>query len=211
MALSFPYGETELAYLSRRDPKLGAVIAHLGKLEKFCYSDLFQGLVQIILGQQISAKAQAAIWGRLNASLPVISPENILNTDIEVFRAAGVSARKMHYIQGIAEKIQTKEVSLEEIRQMSDQDAITALCRFKGIGEWTAKILLVMALKRQNIFNEQDLSVQRGLRMLHGHRAITPHLLTKYRRLYSPYNSVAMFYLYAISEGKVPEIINRSW
>ena len=74
----FPYGETELAYLRRRDRRLGAVIDRVGYVDRAVDADLFSSVVHHIIGQQISTKAQATVWRRMQDALGVWTAEMIL-------------------------------------------------------------------------------------------------------------------------------------
>lgn len=85
----------------------------------------------------------------------------------------------------------------------SDEEAIQELCALKGIGIWTAEMILLFCLQRPEILSYNDLAIQRGLRMVYHHRQITKELFAKYKRRFSPCGSVASLYLWAIACGAV--------
>ena len=114
--------------------------------------------------------------------------------------------RKAEYITDFAEKVHTGAFDLDAVAHMCDEDAIRALSSLKGIGVWTAEMILLFCLQRPNIFSYDDLAIQRGLRMVYHHRAIDRKLFQKYRRRFSPYCSVASLYLWAVSGGAIPEL-----
>ena len=87
---------------------------------------------------------------------------------------------------------------------MPDDEAIRALSSLKGIGVWTAEMILLFCMQRPDVFSYDDLAIQRGLRMLYHHRKIDRKLFEKYRRRFSPYGSGASLYLWAISGGAIP-------
>lgn len=89
---------------------------------------------------------------------------------------------------------------------MSDADAIRALSLLKGIGVWTAEMILLFCLQRPNVFSYDDLAIQRGLRMVYHHRKIDRKLFEKYHRRFSPYCSVASLYLWEVSGGAIPDM-----
>ena len=89
---------------------------------------------------------------------------------------------------------------------MDDAEAIRALSSLRGIGVWTAEMILLFCLQRPDIFSYDDLAIQRGLRMVYHHRQVGRELFEKYRRRYSPYGSVASLYLWAVAGGAVPEL-----
>ena len=202
----FQYGEAETGYLSRRDERMAAVIAQVGHIEREVDTDLFSAVVHHIVGQQISTKAQATIWQRMQDALGDVNAETILAAGIPKLQALGMTFRKAEYITDFAEKVHTGAFDLAAVERMSDEDAIEALRALKGIGVWTAEMILLFCMQRPDIFSYDDLAIQRGLRMVYHHREIDRALFEKYRRRFSPYCSVASLYLWAVSGGAIPEM-----
>ena len=114
--------------------------------------------------------------------------------------------RKAEYITDFAQKVHTGAFDLEGIWQKSDEEAIQALCSLKGIGVWTAEMILLFCMQRPDIFSFHDLAIQRGLRMVYHHRTIDRARFERYRRRFSPYCSVASLYLWAVAGGAIPEM-----
>lgn len=202
--MHFEYGEKEISYLKSKDAKLAEVIDTLGFVEREVDTDLFSAVVHHIIGQQISTKAQATIWQRMQDALGQVNAETILSAGVSNLQALGISFRKAEYITDFARKVHTGEFDIEAVSQMSDTDAISALISLKGIGVWTAEMILLFCMQRPDIFSYDDLAIQRGLRMVYHHRRIDRKLFEKYRRRFSPYCSVASLYLWAVSGGAIP-------
>ena len=202
--MHFEYGEKEISYLKPKDAKLAEVIDTLGFVEREIDTDLFSAVVHHIIGQQISTKAQATIWQRMQDALGQVNAETILSAGVSNLQALGISFRKAEYITDFARKVHTGEFDIEAVSQMSDTDAISALSSLKGIGVWTAEMILLFCMQRPDIFSYDDLAIQRGLRMIYHHRRIDRKLFEKYRRRFSPYCSVASLYLWAVSGGAIP-------
>ena len=202
----FSYGETELNYLRKKDKRLCAVIDRIGHVNRAVDSDLFSAVVHHMIGQQISTRAQATIWQRALDSLGTINAKTVLDAGIPRLQALGMTFRKAEYITDFAEKVHTGAFDLEGIWQKSDEEAIRELSSLKGIGVWTAEMILLFCLQRPDIFSYDDLAIQRGLRMVYHHRQVGRELFEKYRRRYSPYGSVASLYLWAVAGGAVPEL-----
>ena len=200
------YGEKEISYLKSKDAKLAEVIDTIGFVEREIDTDLFSAVVHHIIGQQISTKAQATIWQRMQDALGQVNAETILSAGVSNLQALGISFRKAEYITDFARKVHTGEFDIEAVSQMSDTDAISALSSLKGIGVWTAEMILLFCMQRPDIFSYDDLAIQRGLRMVYHHRRIDRKLFEKYRRRFSPYCSVASLYLWAVSGGAIPEM-----
>ena len=199
----FEYGENEITYLRNKDKKLSEVIDQIGMIEREVDTDLFSAVVHHIIGQQISAKAQATIWQRMKETLGEVNAVTILSADISKLQSLGMTFRKAEYITDFARKVYEGVFDLETVAQMSDEAAIKELASLKGIGVWTAEMILLFCLQRPDIFSYDDLAIQRGLRMVYHHRKIDRKLFEKYRRRFSPYCSVASLYLWAVAGGAI--------
>ena len=202
----FTYGTKETDYLSRKDKRLAAAIAQIGPIEREVDTDLFAAVVHHIIGQQISMKAQATIWQRMRDALGTVDAEHLLAAGVPQLQQLGMTFRKAEYITDFAEKVHTGAFDLEGIWQKSDEEAIRELSSLKGIGVWTAEMILLFCMQRQDVLSCDDLAIQRGLRMVYHHRKIDRGLFEKYRRRFSPYGSVASLYLWAVSGGAIPEL-----
>ena len=200
----FAYGTKETDYLSRKDKRLAAAIAQIGPIEREVDTDLFAAVVHHIIGQQISMKAQATIWQRMRDALGPVDAEHLLAAGVPQLQQLGMTFRKAEYITDFSQKIHDGTFDLQAVWQMPDDEAIRALSSLKGIGVWTAEMILLFCMQRPDVFSYDDLAIQRGLRMLYHHRNIDRKLFEKYRRRFSPYGSVASLYLWAISGGAIP-------
>jgi DNA-3-methyladenine glycosylase II len=197
----FYYGDAEIAHLKKRDKALGAAIDAIGPIQREINSDLFSALVESIVGQQISSKAQKTVWKRMEAGLVKITPETVLaHTEVEL-QSCGISFKKVAYIRGVAERVADGRLDIDALRLMPDGEVCKELVKIDGIGIWTAEMLMLFSMQRQDILSYGDLAILRGMRMLYGHREITRQLFEKYRKRYSPHGSVASLYLWAIAGG----------
>ena len=202
----FAYGERELSYLRQKDKRLGAVIDRIGQIDRAVDPNLFSSVVHHIIGQQISTKAQATIWQRIQDTLGEVHAETILNAGVPALQALGMTFRKAEYITDFAEKVHTGAFDLNAVEHMRDEDAIRALSSLKGIGVWTAEMILLFCMQRPDIFSYDDLAIRRGLRMVYHHREIDRERFERYRRRFSPYGSVASLYLWAVAGGAILEM-----
>lgn len=206
MRMYFEYGEAELSYLRQRDKRLGEVIDRVGHIERETDGDLFSSVVHHIIGQQISTKAQATVWQRMRDALGAVNAETLLAAGVPMLQSLGMSFRKAEYITDFAQRVHSGAFDLDAVERMSDKDAVRELSGLKGVGVWTAEMILLFCLQRPDIFSYDDLAIRRGLRMVYHHRTIDRRLFEKYRRRFSPYCSVASLYLWAVSGGAIPEM-----
>ena len=195
----FQYGETEMDYLRKKDKILGDYIQKTGMIYREVDTDLFSSVIHHIIGQQISNKAQATIWNRIRENRKEITPDSIASCSRDLLQSFGMTYWKADNILDFARKARSGEFDIESVKTMSDKDAIVYLSSLKGIGVWTAEMILLFSLERKDIFSYDDLAIQRGLRILYHHRKITRKLFEKYRRRFSPYCSIASLYLWKIS------------
>lgn len=202
----FSYGETETAYLAAKDKRMAEVMQTIGYVNRTLDPDLFSATAHHIIGQQVSLEAQRTVWKRMQMLLGEVTPASVAATSVEGLQGCGMTFRKAEYIHEFAQKVHTGAFDLEAVAEMNDEDAIAALSSLRGIGTWTAEMILLFCLGRKNIFAYDDLAIQRGLRMVYHHRAIPRPLFEKYRRRFSPYCSIASLYLWEVSKGAMPEL-----
>ena len=155
-------------------------------------------IINAIVGQQISAKAQATVWNRMIEKFKPFTPETINSATAEELQTCGISMRKALCIKGIAKLIVDGDLNLTQLYDLPDEEVCKRLSQIKGIGTWTAEMLMIFSMQRMDILSWGDLAIHRGLRILYRHRKITPKLFNKYKRRYSPYATVASLYLWEI-------------
>lgn len=202
------YGEVETTYLKQKDPVLGKAIDEIGHVYREVIPDMFMALINSIIGQQISTKAQQTVWLRFLDMFEPVIPENIAALPVEMIQTCGISMRKASYIKEIAANIIDGSLNLDELQTMSDEDICKRLSQLKGIGRWTAEMLLIFSMQRMDVMSNDDIAIIRGLRMLYRHRKITPELFAKYKRRFSPYATVASLYLWSISHGACEGLVD---
>lgn len=195
----FKYGKKEMDYLKEKDPILGAAIEKIGMVKREMDSDIFSSLISSIISQQISTKSAITVTNRLIDLIGQITAENIQKVDVEAIQKCGMSMRKATYIKGAAEAAISKEVDFHNLHKLSDEDVVKELISLKGVGEWTAEMLLIHSLQRPNVLSYKDLAIRRGIMRLYELDNISKKEFEIYRERYSPYCTVASLYLWEIS------------
>ncbi len=160
--------EAGLAALAAVDADLAAVLARIGPPAPRVRPPGFATLLQIVTAQQVSTRAAAAIWGRLEARLGEVTAARLLAVPPDELRACGLSGRKCEYAQGLAAAVAAGRLDLEALTEADDEDAIAALSALKGFGRWSAEIYLLFALGRADVFPADDLAVRLALSRLKG-------------------------------------------
>lgn len=206
MSQYFVYGQKEIDGLSRKDKRLAAVMERMGPIQREVHTDLFNALMNAIVGQQIATKAQQTIWGRLVLTLGTVSPQTVDAADTEVLQGVGLSYRKVGYMKAAARKVVLGELDVAALERMDNAELCATLCALDGVGVWTAEMLMLFSLQRPDVFSFGDLAILRGLRMLYRHKTVSRQRFETYRKRFSPYGSVASLYLWAIAGGALPEL-----
>lgn len=202
----FEYGDKETEYLKAKDKKLGEVIDRIGRIERAVDRNLFSAVVHHIIGQQISTKAQRTLWVRINEGLGEVTADTLLGAGRDKIQSFGTTYKKADYILDFAGKVQKGEFDVDALGEMPDEEVIKELSSLKGVGVWTAEMLLLFCLQRPNVLSYGDLAIRRGMRMVYRHREISRDKFEKYRRKLSPHCSVASLYFWAVAGGAIPEL-----
>ena len=103
-------------------------------------------------------------------------------------------------------KVVSGELDLDAVAKMPDAEVIDTLSSLRGIGVWTAEMLLLFTLQRPDVLSYGDLGIHRGMRMVYRHRKITKKLFEKYRRRLSPCGSIASLYFWMVAGGAIPDL-----
>ena len=184
--------EAGLSELARLDPRMESLWQAAGTPAPRARKPGYATLLRIIVGQQLSTKAVAAIWQRLEDAGATSDPANFLAQPDRMLRGFGLSRQKIAYGRGIAEAIESGALNLSQMGRMADEDAIAALVALKGIGRWSAEVYLLFALGRTDIIPADDLAlvVSAGRHLGDGDRW-SPAQLRAEAELWRPWRSAA--------------------
>lgn len=146
--------------LAVREPKIAAALARAGYPEPRISERGYVTLLRAIVGQQVSIKAAASMWARLQAAVgEAVEPAAILAASDEALRGAGLSRQKASYARSLAEEVVSGRLDFDKL-PADDDEAVAELVRVKGIGRWTAEVYLLFAEGRLDIWPAGDLAVQ---------------------------------------------------
>lgn len=190
--------------LRAADPRMAALVEADTDLDPDALfdgwpSDLWSALVFQVVGQQLSRAAAAAILRRLEAlhagRLP--TPAELLQTDAETLRGIGLSRAKAVYLHDLAARLEDGRLDLERLRALDDDDARTELTQVKGVGRFTADGVLMVALRRPDVWPAADLALRRAVERVWGLDA--PASVAEVDALgdrFRPWRTLAAVYLY---------------
>jgi DNA-3-methyladenine glycosylase II len=190
-------------HLAGTDRRLAELIARSRRYEIKVLPSInpFDALAESIAYQQLSGKAAATIWSRVRALFPRrkhLDPKLVLATPDEKFRAAGLSRSKVMSLKDLAAKtIDGTVPSSRALAKMSDEEIIERLSTVRGIGRWTAEMLLLFDLGRPDVWPVADYGVRKGFAKTFARRKLpTPKQLMKFGNKWRPYRSVAAWYFW---------------
>lgn len=186
-----------LEHFKKVDPILykAAVDADFMKMDFFGDENVnhFEKLCRAIVGQQLSVKAAATIYSRFEELIGkgMVTPEKILAAEEQKMRDAGMSWAKIKYVKDLAQKVLDKELHLESLSVMSDEEIVKELTAVKGIGQWTAEMYMMFTLGRPDIFSVGDLGLRRAMEKLYGLEKPSNEALIEMAKKWSPYRTYA--------------------
>lgn len=188
-------------HLAANDSVLKPVIKHAGLCTIRPHKDYYGELVDSIISQQLSIKAAATILGRFKylfgGKLP--SPDQILASEHEDLRRAGLSGAKANYVRDLAQHIVSGKLELEKFDNLSNEEIIKELTAVKGIGEWTAHMFLMFAMARLNVLAVGDLGIRAGIQKLYSLNylpAVKEIEKIARKNNWHPYETVACWYIW---------------
>ena len=190
------YWSDACAELCVKDPVLAKVIKKYPEPILTSKGDLFSTLIRSIVGQQISVLAADAIWGRFIALIGEVSPESILKPTPEMLKNCGLTSRKVEYIRGISETW-TREYAGLDWEILSDDEVKRKLIALRGVGPWTAEMILMFSLLRPDIFPIDDIGAIRAIENIYNRgEVMTKDELLDQANNWAPWRTVATWFLW---------------
>ncbi|MGH8034030.1 MAG: DNA-3-methyladenine glycosylase family protein, partial [Lysobacterales bacterium] len=194
-------------YLSRQCPSLAQFIGQCGplKLKLDRDPDQFSALSAAIVYQQLSGKAAATIHGRFRALFDNNQP-NAADAEalsIPQLRSVGLSQNKALAIVDLARKsLDGSLAPMHRINRMNDEEVIENLVQVRGIGPWTAQMLLIFNLGRPDVMPAADLGIQKGVQVIYRMRKLpNPEQVLRRTRHLAPFRSAASWYFWRVVDG----------
>jgi DNA-3-methyladenine glycosylase II len=197
-------------HLRVADPALGEIIATVGPfaMQLKTSRSLFGALAEAIVYQQLSNKAAATIYGRVEALFPHakdgFTPRHILDALDESLRGCGLSRAKVLAVQDLARRVDAGELpTLDQAHALADAELIERLITVRGIGRWSAEMFLMFRLGRPDILPLDDYSLRKAyMKALRKRTLPSPQALEKHGEKWRPYRTVASWYLWRTLEQK---------
>jgi DNA-3-methyladenine glycosylase II len=195
------YWEEACKHLAKRDRVMRKLIPKCGNSHLKGRGDAFTTLARSIVGQQISVKAAQTVWDRLVAVVPGaavhLKPASVLKLQVPELRAAGLSARKVEYLNDLAQHFAAGSVHERQWAEMDDEAIVDELVAIRGIGRWTAEMFLMFHLIRPNVLPLDDAGLIKGISV--NYFSGEPVSRAEAREVgdaWAPFRSVATWYIW---------------
>ncbi len=158
----------------------------------------FEGLVSMIVGQQVSTAAASAIWGRVRAGLGEVTPQAAFAAGPEALAGMGLSRPKARYVHDIAQAFLEDRHGVGHLHLLPDDEAVAALTSLRGIGRWSAEVFLMFCEGRTDLFPVGDLALREAVGWVDGAAVRPSERETADRALaWAPHRSTAAHLLWA--------------
>jgi DNA-3-methyladenine glycosylase II len=194
--------------LAATDPAMAALIERIGKIDLETRlqrraeerpGDAYGALLRAIVGQQLSTKAARTIYLRVleifDGKTP--SPEQLLGASEKDLRGAGLSGRKVEYVQDLARHVLSGELELDRLDELGDEEAIEEIVAVRGLGRWTAEMFLLFHLRRPDVLSGGDLGIRKAVQIELGLEEMpSPQETVEIGERWKPYRSLASLYLW---------------
>lgn len=191
-------------WLARRDPVLGAVIRRAGPCDLTPRGDPYRYLVRSVLYQQLAGSAARAIEARLHARFGgrVPAPARLRAARPAQLRACGLSRQKIASLRAIAAAFDDRVLDARRLARLEDDAVVEAVTVVRGVGPWTAHMLLMFSLGRPDVLPVGDYGVRKGAMTLYGLSELPrPAELEALAEPWRPWRSVASWYLWRALES----------
>jgi DNA-3-methyladenine glycosylase II len=191
-------------HLSRSDAVVAALIDRHGFYRFQSTRSGFQVMLETVVSQQLSTHAARAIYGRLSTAMGggAPRPEDLLRLSRDQLIACGLSRSKVEYARNVAAAFAEKRLDRRSFARMDDAAVLASLTSIKGIGEWSAHMFLMFALRRLDVFPIGDLGLRKAMAAQYGLRKTAP--ASRYHRIaeaWRPYRTVGSLYLWKSYDG----------
>lgn len=196
------YDAKEMVYISNKHPVMKTLVDHYGKLKMGKVTDVYKSLVFHIISQMLANSVSGTLIKRFLDLVGDVTPENVLRIGIEEIRECGISKKKAEYILELSNSVLEEKYDFSLLDSMSDDEAVEYLQQIKGVGKWTAEMIVEFTMGRQNIFSYDDVALQNGIKKAHGFKILSKIRFERLRRMYAPYCSIASLYYYAYNDDK---------
>jgi len=191
-----------IEYLKKKDAIMKEIIELVGNCCIQIRPDPYLALVESIIYQQLTGRAAHSIYQRFvnHYNDVLLTPEKVLSTSNETMKSFGLSNKKIEYIKLLSKDITEKNLNLQSVSILDDEEIINQLTKMKGIGRWTADMFLIFCLGRKDVFPIHDLGIKKAMQKWYLKSTLqfppTDQKMLEISQVWKPYRSIATWYLW---------------
>lgn len=183
----------------KKDPLLAEIITRVGNYKIKIIKNHYESLVEAIINQQLTGVAANRISKNFRTlySSKFPKPIDVINTPTPKLQKTGLSKMKIQYIKKLSQKIISKEVDLDSLSKLADEEVIMKLTKIEGIGRWTAEMFLIFSLGRKDVLPVGDHGLKKGIQQLFSMKKLPEETkIQKIAERWRPYRTIATWYLW---------------
>ncbi len=191
------YWQEAQTALAAADPAMAALVARYRGEGLVGQGDLFLTLARAIVAQQISVRAADSIWARLEACVGTVAPPEVAARTQDELRGAGLTRQKSGYLRDIANGFVSGAIDPDHWQGADDEAVIDDLLALRGVGRWTAEMVLIFYLQRPDVLPLADIGVRRAMGQHYGDGgSMDPDAIEAHAECWRPWRSVAVWHLW---------------
>jgi 3-methyladenine DNA glycosylase/8-oxoguanine DNA glycosylase len=195
-------------HLCAADARLAALIRQVGPCALRPRGQIYRSLFRAVLYQQLAGNAAGAIERRVRALFGgrIPPPAEFSRAARPELRRAGLSRQKLAYLRDLAKTFTSGKLRAQQLARLTDEEVIAAVTVVRGIGEWTAHMLLLFSLGRPDVLPVGDYGVRKGVQRLYGLRELPERrTLERIAAPWRPYRSIASWYVWRSIDTQTPD------
>lgn len=185
--------EAKCLQMAKEQLAIGTIIEQFGIPPFYCRPFEFATLVQIILEQQVSLASGRAVYEKLQLAIEEVNPVALLGLDVQQLRQCSVSRQKAGYLHHLSQLVVEQQLILESLPALPDASVKQLLMQVKGIGPWTADVVLMLCLRRPDLFPTGDVALMNSVKVINDQPDWTIEDIAHFAEVYKPYRTVAAY------------------
>ncbi|TGK07447.1 DNA-3-methyladenine glycosylase 2 family protein [Leptospira semungkisensis] len=187
-------------WLKKKDPKLKQIIEKVGPCTLEMMGKPYPVLLRAVISQQLSGKAAATMEARVKEyygnGKKFPDPKILSALSVPKLRKAGLSVAKSETLKRIANAYLDGTISDHKLSKLNDQEVLDLLCSLKGVGPWTAEMVLMFSLDRWDHFSLNDLILRKAIQRNYGIHENSKKEILEFTAEFSPYRTILSWYLW---------------
>ena len=202
VGMKFEVTDEILDYLCKADPIFVSLFHRYGLISFDLPADPFASFIHCFAEAMLSQKAANTIYKRIEEVAGSITPEALSLVSPDDLRKCGISSTKVSYIKGFSASVASGQLDLSTMAKMDDQSLMKFLLSIKGVGPWTAEMICLFTLGKEDVWSFGDVALKNGIMKAKGLKSMSKTRFERIGKKYAPYRSYASLYFYRVNDDE---------